>query len=400
MKILVANLGSTSFKYRLFDMTDERQLARGGIERIGATESRCFVESARGRQDLSAYVPDHAAAVRQTLDQLTDPASGCLQDASEVAAIGFKAVHGGRLSGVKLVDAGVLAAMEEMSEVAPAHNPPYIAAMRLLREKLPQVPLVAAFETGFHQTIPDRNQYYPIPWDWAEEHHVKRFGFHGASHRFIVGRIAELLGRGDLRVISCHLGGSNSLCAARGGVSVATSMGMSPQTGLAHNNRSGDFDPFALPVLMAKTGKTLDQLLEDLAERSGLLGLSGISGDVRDLETAAAAGNDRARLALDVFVAGIRNYLGALLVELGGADVIVFTGGIGENGVNIRTAVCAGLEELGIQLDTAANATARGEEKISSAASRTQVWVVPTNEEIVVARQTKQVLESIQANRS
>jgi acetate kinase len=400
MKILVANLGSTSFKYRLFDMTDERQLARGGIERIGAAESRCFVESVRGRQDLSAHVPDHAAAVRQTLDQLTDPAIGCLNDASEVAAIGFKAVHGGRLSGVKLVDAGVLEAMEEMSQVAPAHNPPYIAAMRLLREKLPQVPLVAAFETGFHQTIPDRNQYYPIPWDWAEKHHVKRFGFHGASHRFIVQRIAELLGRDDLRVISCHLGGSNSLCAARGGVSVATSMGMSPQTGLAHNNRSGDFDPFALPVLMAKTGKTLDQLLEDLAERSGLLGLSGVSGDVRDLETAAAAGNDRARLALDVFVAGIRNYLGALLVELGGADVIVFTGGIGENGVNIRTAVCAGLEELGIQLDPATNATTRSEGRISSAASRTQVWVVPTNEEIIVARQTKQVLESTQANRS
>jgi len=400
MKILVANLGSTSFKYRLFDMTDERQLARGGIERIGAAESRCFVESVRGRQDLSAHVPDHAAAVRQTLDQLTDPAIGCLNDASEVAAIGFKAVHGGRLSGVKLVDAGVLEAMEEMSQVAPAHNPPYIAAMRLLREKLPQVPLVAAFETGFHQTIPDRNQYYPIPWDWAEQHHVKRFGFHGASHRFIVQRIAELLGRDDLRVISCHLGGSNSLCAARGGVSVATSMGMSPQTGLAHNNRSGDFDPFALPVLMAKLGKTLDQLLEDLAERSGLLGLSGVSGDVRDLETAAAAGNDRARLALDVFVAGIRNYLGALLVELGGADVIVFTGGIGENGVNIRTAVCAGLEELGIQLDPATNATTRSEGRISSAASRTQVWVLPTNEEIIVARQTKQVLESTQANRS
>ncbi len=400
MKILVANLGSTSFKYRLFDMTDERQLARGGIERIGAAESRCFVESAGGRQDLTAHVPDHAAAVRQTLDQLTDPVTGCLKDASEVAAIGFKAVHGGRLSGVKVVDANVLAAMEDMSEVAPAHNPPYIAAMRLLREKLPEVPLVAAFETGFHQTIPDRNQYYPIPWEWAEEHHVKRFGFHGASHRFIVGRIAELLGRNDLRVISCHLGGSNSLCAARGGVSVATSMGMSPQTGLAHNNRSGDFDPFALPVLIAKTGKTLDQLLEDLAERSGLLGLSGISGDVRDLETAAAAGNDRARLALEVFVAGIRNYLGALLVELGGADVIVFTGGIGENGVNIRTAVCAGLEELGIQLDPASNASARGEAKISSAASRTQVWVVPTNEEIVVARQTKQVLESTKANRS
>src|ERR1700722_12228268 len=170
MKILVANLGSTSFKYRLFDMTDERQLARGGIERIGAAESPCFVESARGEQNLTAHVPDHAAAVRQTLDQLTDPATGCLKDASEVTAIGFKAVHGGRLSGVKIVDSKVLAAMEEMSEVAPAHNPPYIAAMRLLREKLPEVPLVAAFETGFHQTIPARNKHYAIPYEWAEKH--------------------------------------------------------------------------------------------------------------------------------------------------------------------------------------------------------------------------------------
>ena len=186
MKILVANLGSTSFKYRLYDMSDERQLARGGIERIGAAESRCFVESAGGRQDLTTHVPDHAAAVRQTLAQLTDPSTGCLKDASEVAAIGFKAVHGGRLSGVQIVDAKVLAAMEEMSQVAPAHNPAYIAAMRLLREKLPEVPLVAAFETGFHQSIPERNQYYPIPWDWADDHHVKRFGFHGASHRYIV----------------------------------------------------------------------------------------------------------------------------------------------------------------------------------------------------------------------
>jgi acetate kinase len=393
MKVLVANLGSTSFKYRLYDMTDERQLARGGIERIGAAESRCFVESERGRQDLTTRVPDHAAAVRQTLDQLTDPAIGCLKDASEVAAIGFKAVHGGRLSGVQIVDSAVLAAMEEMSPVAPAHNPAYINAMRLLRDKLPEVPLVAAFETGFHQSIPERNQYYPVPFEWAQDHNVRRFGFHGASHRYIVTRTAELLGRQDLRLISCHLGGSNSLCAARGGVSVATSMGLSPQSGVSHNNRVGDFDPYALRVLMTKMNKSLDQILDDLAERSGLLGLSGVSGDVRDLEVAAAEGNPRARLALDVFVAGIRNYLGAMLVELGGADVIVFTGGIGENGVNIRRDVCANLTELGIELDPALNAKAKGEAKINSPKSRTQVWVVPTNEEIIVARQTKQALE-------
>jgi acetate kinase len=378
MKILVANLGSTSFKYRLFDMTDERQLARGGIERIGATESRCFV-------DISA--------VRKCLEQLTDPSSGCVRDAAEVSAIGFKAVHGGRISGVQRVNADVLAAMEEMNEVAPAHNPPYIRAMRLLSERLPEIPLVAAFETGFHETIEDRNRYYAAPFEWAEKYHVKRWGFHGASHRYIAWRTAQLLGRDDLRLISCHLGGSSSLCAIRNGRSVATSMGMSPQSGLPHNNRAGDFDPFALTVLLKSTGKSLAQLLNDLANNSGLLGLSGVSGDVRDLEEAAAAGNQRARLALDLFIADTRRHLGGLLVELGGADVIVFTGGIGENGINVRSAVCQGLEELGIALDATANANARGEARIHADRSRTQVWVVPTNEELIVARQAKQLLQ-------
>jgi acetate kinase len=205
--------------------------------------------------------------------------------------------------------------------------------------------------------------------------------------------MAELTGRNDLRIISCHLGGSNSLCAIRGGKSVATSMGMSPQSGLAQNNRVGDFDPFALPVVMHATGKSLEKVLDDLAERSGLFGLSGTSGDIRDLEEAAASGNERARLALDVFVSGIRHYLGAYLVELGGADAIVFTGGIGENGVGIRSAVCAGLEELGIVLDAAKNATAKGETTVHAANSRVQLRVVPTNEEIVVARQAKALLE-------
>ncbi len=393
MKVLVANLGSTSFKYRLFDMADERQLARGGIERIGAKESPSFVDIGGGRQDATTHVPDHAEAVRLCLAQLTAPGTGCLADAGEVSAIGFKAVHAGGISGVQRVTPAVLAAMEEMSEVAPAHNPPYIAAMRLLSEKLPEIPLVAAFETGFHQTIPDRNKYYPAPFEWAEKYHIKRWGFHGASHRYIATRTAELLGREDLRVVSCHLGGSNSLCAIRGRTSVATSMGMSPQSGVPHNNRAGDFDPFAIPVIMKHTGQSLGQVLEDLAERSGLLGLSGVSGDIRDLETAAAGGNARARLALDVFTSDIRKSLGAMVFELGGADAIVFTGGIGENGASIRTAVVGGLEELGIELDPAANSTAKGEAKISTTNSRTQIWIIPTNEELIVARQTKQLLE-------
>jgi acetate kinase len=283
--------------------------------------------------------------------------------------------------------------MEEMADVAPAHNPPYVRAMRLLAERLPDIPLVAAFETGFHESIPARNRYYAAPYEWGEKYHVLRWGFHGASHRYIAVRTAELLGRGDLRLISCHLGGSNSLSAIRGGKSLANSLGMSPQSGLAHNNRAGDFDPFAIPVIMRRTGKSLDDVLGDLAERSGLLGLSGISGDVRDLEEAASRGIARARLALDVFVAGIRHYLGAMLVELGGADAIVFTGGIGENSALVRSEVLRDLAELGILLDPAANAGARGEIKISSAASRTQVWIVPTNEELIVARLSVELLK-------
>ncbi|MCO6457265.1 MAG: acetate/propionate family kinase [Pirellulaceae bacterium] len=393
MKILVANLGSTSFKYRLFDMQDERQLARGGVERIGSPESRCVVQIGEHRDERTGPVPDHAVAVRQCLEQLTAPGTGCLERADEVAAIGFKAVHGGRTSGVQRVTADVLRAMDEMVQVAPAHNPPYIAAMRLLAERLPEIPLVAAFETGFHQTVPDRLRYYAAPYDWAQKYHIQRWGFHGASHRYISQRTAELLGRDDLRVISCHLGGSSSLCAIRAGRSLATSMGMSPQSGVPHNNRVGDFDPFALPLVMQATGQTLDQVLDELANRGGLLGLSGVSGDVRDLEQAAAAGNQRAQLALDMFISEVRRYLGGLLVELGGADLIALTGGIGENGVEVRAAICAGLEELGIVLDPSANRQVRGEGPIHAAGSRVQIWVVPTNEELIVARQTRQLLE-------
>ena len=393
MKILVANLGSTSFKYRLYDMTDESQLARGGIERIGSPESRCFVQIGENRQEKVLRVPDHAEAVRECLDQLTDAESGCLAGAAGVSAIGFKAVHGGEVSGVQRVTSELLDAMTEVIELAPVHNPAYIKAMRQLHEKLPEIPLVAAFETGFHQTMPDRNRYFAVPYQWAQEGLVRRFGFHGASHRYIAGRTAELLGRDDLRIISCHLGGSSSLCAIRAGKSMATSMGLSAQSGLPQNNRAGDFDVFALPRVMRMTGKSLTEVLDILSSQSGLLGLSGTSGDVRDLTAAAESGDARARLALDVFAANTRHYLGAYLVELGGADAIVFTGGIGENRAGLRAEVCRDLEELGIVLDAAANENARGEAKISTEQSRVQVWVVPTNEELIVARQAKQLLE-------
>ncbi len=395
MKILVANLGSTSFKYRLFDMADEKVLARGGVERIGDPKSRSYARTERGELEQEVPVPDHAAAVEACLKLLTDRERGILKDASDLAAIGFKAVHAKGMTGVQRVDAKVLAAMEAYNDVAPAHNPPYVRAMRLLAEKLPHIPLVAAFETGLHETISPAERHYAVPLEWATEHGVKRWGFHGASHRYIAERTVKLLGNPVARIISCHLGGSSSLCAIKEGKSAANSLGMSPQSGLPHNNRAGDFDPFALPALMRATGKTLEQLLDDLANKSGLLGLSGKSNDLRDIEEAARNGDSRARLALDVFVSSVRHYLGAYLLLLNGADAIVFTGGIGENSSTIRAAVCKDLDWFGIQLDPLRNYEAKGEVPIHAQNSRVQLWIMPTNEELIVARQAKELLDKM-----
>lgn len=393
MLILVANLGSTSFKYRLFDMTDERCLARGSVERIGDSESVCRVQTDELFQEQTMPVPDHGVAVAACLEQLTDAQHGVLKDASEVDAIGFKAVHGGRISGVFPVDDNVLDAMAEMNAAAPAHNPPYIAAMKLLKERFPALPLIAAFETDFHQSIPASRREYAIPRQWADEFQIRKYGFHGASHRYIATRSALLLGRDDARVISCHLGGSSSLTAIQNRQSVMTTMGMTPQTGLPQNNRVGDFDPFALPLVMQRTGMTLDETLSHLASHGGLLGLSDNSGDIRDLETAAANGDEQSQLALDVFVQEIRRHMGGMIVAMGGVDAIVFTGGIGEKGAAIRAGVCADLEELGIEFDSAANETVNGESTFHASTSRTQLWVIPTNEEVIVARQCVKVLE-------
>lgn len=389
MKVLVANLGSTSFKYRLFDMADETLLARGGFERIGTDSTPWFVESGGKREEGSLHAPDHAAAVRACLDQLAR--HGCLKQASDLGAIGFKAVHAKGVSGAQLVTAGVLEAMEAYNDVAPAHNPPYVAAMRLLAREFPSIPLVAAFETGFHQTIPPGNGLYAIPLEWAEKHGVRKWGFHGASHRYIAGRAAQLLDNPKAKIISCHLGGSNSLCAIDAGKSIACTLGMSPQSGLPHNNRVGDFDVFALPALLRQTGKTLEQLLDQLANRSGLEGLCGLR-DMRDIEKAAQEGDSKAQVALDVFFNSIQMYIGGYIALLGGVDGIFFTGGIGENSSLLREKVISGLGWMGIELDPATNATAKGEKPLHRTGSRAQVWILPTNEEIVVARQSRDLL--------
>lgn len=412
MLILVANLGSTSFKYKLLDVSgdltadvrpDDRVLARGAVERIGdASTSRCEVTIGDYHNVSEMPVPDHGVAVQACLDQLTDSEHGCLKDAASVSAIGFKAVHGGRKSGTFLVDDEVLEAMAEMNAAAPAHNPPYIAAMTLLRERFPNLPLVAAFETEFHDTIPEARRTYATPPGWRENYQVQKWGFHGSSHRYIAERAAELLGRTDARIISCHLGGSSSLTAIDNGQSVMTTMGMTPQTGLPQNNRVGDFDPFALPLLIQRSGKSLEELLGELASQGGLKGISEKSGDLRDIESAAESGDAKSQLALDVYVEEIRRHMGGMIVAMGGVDAIIFTGGIGENSEVVRSAVCKNLDSLGIQLDEERNLNHRGsrppengnqgEGYLQTENSRTQIWVIPTNEEWIVAKRTLRVL--------
>ncbi|MDO5309787.1 MAG: acetate/propionate family kinase [Planctomycetia bacterium] len=394
MKILVANLGSTSFKYSLYDMETETLMARGRVERIGEKSSPCQITINDVKKEENVVAPNHGVAVRECLRQLTDPTDGVLKSASEIAGVGFKAVFGNKYTGAQFVTEDLLCAMEEFNAAFPAHNPPYVRAMRMMLKELPEIPLVAAFETGFHQNIPDRNRYYGVPYEWAQQYGVRRYGFHGASHRYIATRCREIFGE-DKRIISCHLGGSSSICAIADGMSRMSSMGGSPQTGLLNNNRCGDFDPYWCAYLMQKLNVTLDELLVLLANKSGLLGVSGISGDVRDIAEARDAGNERAKLALEVFNGDIRRYLGASLVELGGADVISFTGGIGEYRWDVREKALAGLEELGIILDPVVNKQVLSvEAKISAPESRVQVWVIPTNEEIIVGRQTKELLQT------
>lgn len=392
--VLVANLGSTSFKYRLFNMDTEQCLARGAVERIGDAESQCAVSIGDWTETKTMAVPDHGVAVSACLDQLTDADHGAIKDASEVAVIGFKAVHGGRLSGTFIVNDDLLDAMSEMNAAAPAHNPPYIAAMKLLRQRFPELPLVAAFETEFHRTIPDSRTTYAIPAAWTDGYQVRRWGFHGASHQYIAERTAKLLGHDDAKIISCHLGGSSSLTAIDSGKSVMTTMGMTPQTGLPQNNRVGDFDPFALPLIMQRTGDDLETTLKRLASEGGLLGISENSGDIRDLTDASEAGDGKSKLALDVYIEEIRRHMGGMMVALGGLDAIVFTGGIGENAKMIRSGVCDNLESFGIKLDASKNDLVDGEQTIHADESQTQIWVVPTNEEWIVAKRTVRALNT------
>jgi acetate kinase len=392
MKVLVANLGSTSLKWRLFNFSDghERMVHKGGFERVG----------------------DYPKAIEDCLGQLKS--SGAIAREEDLAAVGFKAVLARGVNGCVRLDEAAVQAMEAFNAIAPAHNPPYISGIRLFAQRVPQVPLIGLFETAFYQWIPDAATRYGVPSAWRAAG-VRRWGYHGASHKFIAERSAELLGREDvaararhlyldggatpvrepaLRVISCHLGGSSSIAGIRNGVAIGNSLGMSPQSGLPHNNRVGDLDAMAVPFVMRTLGLSLEEVERQLCQDGGLKGVSGISNDIRDIQAAAEQGNASARQAIDFFVHETRRWIGAYYAELNGLDALVFTAGIGENRAEIRAAVCAELDQLGLVLDPARNAAARAQEAvISPATARTQVLVIPTNEELVVAREVKRFLE-------
>lgn len=392
MKVLVPNLGSTSLKYQLIDMDGERVLARGKIERIGSPLAIVTTWDAAGKStQATAAVPDHRAAIQTLLDRLRGGAQPTAID-----AVGFKAVHGGpRYRGSFLVTDELLEAMNEFVPVAPVHNPVYIQAMQVFREVLPGVPIVAVFEPGFHVTIPERASVYGVPFEWLEKYGVRRYGFHGSSHRYISQRVPEVLGRSaaGVRLVSCHLGGSSSICAIRDGKSLDSSFGFSAQSGMEHAARCGELDPFAVLHVMDKEKLTTAQMRELLSKKSGLLGISGVSSDLRDIEEAAAQGNSRAALAIEVLVYEVKKYIGAFAAALGGLDAVAFAGGIGENSWQVRQEVCRGLEFLGLHLDDEKNrAPGSNDRIISSRDSNVAVLVVYTNEEIIVARETVRVL--------
>jgi acetate kinase len=399
MKILIPNLGSTSLKYQLLETESETVLARGKIDRIGGAESQIACRETGSAEEwrCAAHVPDHRAAIKILLDRLATLGKGNGAHA-EISAVGFKAVHGGpHYCGSFLVDDDLLAAMRDFVPVAPVHNPVYIQAMQIFREVLPGVPMVAVFETGYHSTIPEHASTYGVPYEWREGHGVRRYGFHGSSHRYVSQRVPEVLCRPvkGLRLISCHLGGSSSITAISSGQSVDTSMGFSPQAGLEQSSRSGDLDPFVVLRVMEKENLTTAEVSQLLSKKSGLLGISGISNDVRDLEKGAEEGNSRAALALEVFIYGIKKYVGAYAAALGGLDALAFAGGIGENSWRVREQVCTGLEFLGIHLNQEANrAPAHSDRVISLPCSRVALMVIYTNEELIVARETARVLAS------
>ena len=391
MNVLVINCGSSSLKYQVINADSEEVLAKGLCERIGI-DGRLVYQPAGGEKEITdAPMPTHKEAVQMVLDALVNEKTGALSSLEEIDAIGHRVVHGGeKFTASSLITDEMIKAVEECNDLAPLHNPANIIGINACRELMPSVPMVGVFDTAFHQTMPKEAFMYGIPYEYYEKYKVRKYGFHGTSHSYVSKRAAEIIGRdyGSIKTIVCHLGNGASICAVQNGRSVDTSMGLSPLEGLIMGTRSGDIDPSAIEFVANKEGLDLAGILGVLNKKSGVEGISGVSSDFRDLEAAAKEGNERAALAIDMFAYRVAKYVGSYAAAMNGVDVICFTAGIGENTGFIRKKVCDRLEYLGIQLDEAANSK-RGEEiRISTDDSKVGVYVIPTNEELAIARET------------
>ncbi len=400
MKILVLNSGSSSVKYKLIDTDNEKTLAEGGVEKIGLHDGFLKYKRADGSKAiLELGQTDHKGSIKAILRILTDDVEGCIKSYDEIDAVGHRVVHGGeKFSGSVLIDDAVKEKIKECYEIAPLHNPANMIGIDAITALMPDKPQVGVFDTAFHQTMPAKSYMYALPYRFYKEDGVRRYGFHGTSHRYVSQRVCEILGVdiAGQRIITCHVGNGGSITAVKYGKSIDTSMGLTPTEGLMMGTRSGDVDPGALTYLMNKHNLTPDQLQKIINKESGVAGVSGISSDMREIEAAVKNGDEMATLALDMYEQRIIKYVGAYAAEMGGVDIIVFTGGVGENQTGVRENVCAPLAFMGVEIDKELNAKTRGTETVISAPqSKVRVVVVPTDEELMIARDTREIVSKL-----
>ena len=399
MKILVLNCGSSSIKYKLYNMDDESVLAQGGVERIGLDEAFLKLALPNGEKKVLMHdMPDHKEGVNFVFQTLLSAEYGAIKSLDEIDAVGHRIVQGGDLFEKScLVDKSVEDGIESLCDLAPVHNAGHLKGLRAVDHLMPEVPQVTVFDNAFHSTMPDYAFLYAVPYELYEKYHVRRYGFHGTSHRYVSHRVAEILGKDikDLKIITCHIGNGASVAAIKDGKVMDTSMGLTPLAGVMMGSRSGDIDASAVTYIMDKLGLKPQEMADFLNKKSGVLGITGISSDMRDVENAAKEGNEKAILALKMYNYRIKKYIGAYAAAMGGVDTIVFTAGVGENQTSMREEACAGLEFLGIKIDKEKNAGIRGKEaEISTPDSRVKVFVIPTDEEIVIARDTMELVQA------
>ncbi len=399
MKVLVLNCGSSSLKYQLMDMEKEQVVTKGTYERIGQNNSFVTIKQNGDKIRIENPVKNHEAALKFVMEELlTGEKYGVISDLNEIDAVGHRLVHGGeKFDHSVLIDDEIIELIKETTPLAPLHNPACLLGVEACQKLIQNTPMVAVFDTAFHQTMPKENYIYPLPYEYYEKYKIRKYGFHGTSHKFVSQRVSEVMGKDikDLKIVTCHLGQGASLCAIKDGKSINTSMGLTPLAGIAMCARCGDIDPSLPFYLMDTLGKTKEEINSILNKESGVLGISGISPDFRDVEAAKAEGNERAALAIDFYNHTVAEYIARYAVSLQGIDVIVFTAGIGENQINIRRGICDNLKFMGVEIDENAN-NCRGEEvEISSANSKIKVYVIPTDEELMIARDTKEIVEKM-----